>query len=84
MSAGTNVFHVSVATVSPMGKQTESCGRCGMSTVVDAADGDGAGPDTDAAIEVADEDARRVSPAAWLGGLRRRLDAAATRLTDGR
>ncbi|MDS0281122.1 hypothetical protein [Haloarcula onubensis] len=65
-----------------MSKQTEGCGRCGMSAVVDAADG--AGPDTDEAIEVADEDARRVSPAAWLGGLKRRLDEAATRLTYGR
>lgn len=55
-----------------------------MSTVVDAAGGDSAGPDTDAAIEVADEDARRVSPAAWLGGLKRRLDDVATRLTYGR
>ncbi|MBX0286131.1 hypothetical protein [Haloarcula salinisoli] len=64
-----------------MGRQTETCGRCGMSTVVDAADGEGAGPDTDDAIEVAEADARRVSPAAWLGGLKRRLDAVATRLT---
>ena len=67
-----------------MGKQTESCGRCGMSTVVDAADGESAGLGTGEAIEVADEDARRVSPAAWFGGLKRWLDDAATRLTYGR
>ena len=67
-----------------MGKQTERCGRCGMSTVVDAADGDGAGPDTEATIEVPDAAARRVSPAAWLGGLKGWLDDVATRLTYGR
>jgi len=65
-----------------MGKQTEPCGRCGMSSVVDAMEG--AGPDTDAAIEVSEADARRVSPAAWLGGVKRRLDELATRLTYGR
>jgi hypothetical protein len=65
-----------------MGKQTESCGRCGMSTVVDAADG--AGLDTDDAIQVADDEARRVSPGAWLGGVKRQLDELATRLTYGR
>ncbi|MDS0257898.1 hypothetical protein NDI56_00585 [Haloarcula sp. S1CR25-12] len=65
-----------------MGKQTESCGRCGMTTVVDATDG--AGPDTEDAIEVSEADARRVSPAAWFGGVKRRLDGLATRLTYGR
>jgi len=64
-----------------MGNETEACGRCGMSSVVDAADGEA---DTGEAIEVADEAARLVSPAAWLGGLRRRLDDAAARLTYDR
>jgi hypothetical protein len=67
-----------------MGKETETCGRCSMSTVVDVSDGDGTSAFGDDRIEVADEEARAVSPAAWLGGLKRRLDDAATRLTYGR
>ncbi|WP_236639558.1 hypothetical protein [Salinigranum halophilum] len=35
-------------------------------------------------IEVSDAEARRVSPAAWLEGIKRRLDAFATGLTYGR
>jgi len=54
-----------------------------MTTVVEVADGDSEALGEDR-IEVGDEDARRVSPAAWLGGLKRRLDDAATRLTYGR
>ena len=34
-------------------------------------------------IEVDDGEARRVSPAAWLGGVKQRLDDVATRLTYG-
>jgi hypothetical protein len=34
-------------------------------------------------IEVNDAEARRVSPAAWLGGIKRKLDDVATRLTYG-
>jgi len=67
-----------------MGKETETCGRCSMTTVVEVSDGDGDGAFGEERIEVADEDARRVSPAAWLGGLKRRLDDVATRLTYGR
>ncbi|MBV0923692.1 hypothetical protein KTS45_05705 [Halomicroarcula limicola] len=67
-----------------MSKETESCGRCGMSTVVDTADGDESDPFGTARIEVDDEEARTVSPAAWLAGLKDRLDDAATRLTYGR
>ena len=55
-----------------------------MTTVVEVSDGDGEGAFGEDRIEVADEDARRVSPAAWLGGLKRRLDDVATRLTYGR
>lgn len=67
-----------------MGKETETCGRCSMSTVVEVSDGDGTGAFGEERIEVADEEARAVSPAAWLGGLKRRLDDVATRLTYGR
>ena len=67
-----------------MGKETETCGRCGMSTVVNATDE--AEPDVlgEDRIEVADAEARAVSPSAWLGGVKRRLDDIATRLTYGR
>ena len=67
-----------------MGKETETCGRCSMTTVVEVSDGDEKGAFGEERIEVADEDVRRVSPAAWLGGLKRRLDNVATRLAYGR
>jgi len=35
-------------------------------------------------IEVADADLRKVSPSVWFGGLKRRIDEVATRLTYGR
>ena len=66
-----------------MSKETESCGRCGISSVVDTAE-DGADPFGGDRIEVRDAEARAVSPAAWLGGLKRRVDAAAARLIEGR
>jgi hypothetical protein len=55
-----------------------------MSTVVDATDE--AEPDVlgEDRIEVSDAEARAVSPGAWLGGVKRRLDDIATRLTYGR
>ena len=72
------------------GKKTESCGRCAMSSVVDVSQ---AGDDEERSrardpfahgrIDIDDREARRVSPAAWLGGLKTRLDAFATRLTYG-
>ncbi|SEO61377.1 hypothetical protein SAMN04487948_103500 [Halogranum amylolyticum] len=40
-------------------------------------------PFGDARIEVDDDHLRAVSPSAWLGGLVRRLDELATRLTYG-
>ncbi|WP_276271169.1 hypothetical protein [Haloarcula litorea] len=67
-----------------MAKDTESCGRCSMSTVVDAA---GEGTDDPFAgdrIEVDEREARAVSPGAWLAGVKRRIDEVATRLTYGR
>jgi len=67
-----------------MGKQTETCGRCSMSTVVDVSEDDRQNPFGDERIEVSDEEARAVSPAAWLAGVKRRLDDVATRLTYGK
>jgi len=67
-----------------MGKETEACGRCSMTTVVDVSDGDGESAFGGDRIEVADDEARAVSPGAWLAGVKRRLDDVATRLTYGR
>ena len=64
------------------GKKAESCGRCAMSSTagmlgdVDPYEGD--------RIELLDSEARAVSPAAWLSGVKDRLDAWATGLTYGR
>lgn len=67
------------------GKKTESCGRCAMSTVVDAVGSDDdeenarRDPFGDEAIEIDEETIRRVSPAAWVEGVTRRLDNAVQR-----
>lgn len=73
------------------GKSTEACGRCAMSTVVDVTESgkgdEGAGssdPYGNARIEVDESELRAVSPAAWLEGVKRRLDDLAGRLTYGR
>lgn len=65
------------------GKNAESCGRCAMSSASgllrdpeDPFDGD--------RIEVDEAEARRVSPAAWLEGVKTRLDDWATKVTYGR
>lgn len=67
----------------------ESCGRCSMSTVVEAASSGTDGADRDPfageRIEVAESDLRRVSGhVVWLGRLKHRLDAFATSLIYGR
>ncbi|MDS0475823.1 hypothetical protein [Natrinema sp. 1APR25-10V2] len=73
------------------GKQTESCGRCSMSTVVDvASSGDDDNgeerrdPFDEGAIEIDDETLRRVSPAAWAGHVTDRIDDLGRRLIYGR
>lgn len=73
------------------GKETEACGRCGMSTVVDVASETGDGDDDHERdpfagdrIELEERQLRAVSPGAWLGRVKRRLDEYATRLTYGR
>ena len=66
-------------------KKTEACGRCSMTTVVDATvDGDGHDPFGDERIEVDDEEFSRISPAVWLSRLGGRLDDAVQRITYGR
>ncbi|RCU47222.1 hypothetical protein DU504_07845 [Haloplanus salinus] len=70
------------------GKDTETCGRCAMSSVVGVASADDEDDERDpyagARIEVDERQLRAVSPAAWLGRLKRRLDDYATRFTYGR
>ncbi|AXG05459.1 hypothetical protein DU500_02860 [Haloplanus rubicundus] len=70
------------------GKETETCGRCAMSSVVGVASADDEGDERDpyagARIEVDERQLRAVSPAAWLARVKRRIDEYATRLTYGR
>jgi len=67
---------------------TEACGRCSMTTVVDAVNADGEGPKRDPfgeeRIEVAESSIRRISPVAWMGKVTGRLNAAVQRLTYGK
>jgi len=65
------------------GKETETCGRCAMSSVTGTMEG-ARNPFDGDRIEIADREARLVSPSAWLGGIKSRLDDVATRLTYGR
>lgn len=68
-------------------KRSEACGRCSMSTVVDTVD-DETTPDRDPfgdeRIEVAEDELRRVAPAAWMQRVTTRLNSAAQRLIYGR
>jgi hypothetical protein len=73
------------------GDEREACGRCAMSSVVDTAmegtdETERATRDPFAGdrIEVDEDDLRKVSPSAWLAGVKRRIDDVATRLTYGR
>jgi len=67
---------------------TEACGRCSMTTVVDAVDATSddspRDPFEDARIEVEESDVRRVSPVAWMQTATARLNAAVRRLTYGK
>lgn len=65
--------------------RTEACGRCAMSTVVDAVDDErDRDPFGDARIEVDEAAIRRVSPAGLLADLKDWLDDTVHRLTYGR
>ncbi len=67
------------------GDETEACGRCSMTTVVDATVEEGDhDPFGEERIEVDESEFRRVSPAVWLSGVGRRLNNAVRRLTYGR
>lgn len=68
------------------GKESEACGRCAMSSAVSVGDGESGDRDPFAGerIEVSESELRKVSPAAWLGRLKRRVDDWATRFTYGR
>jgi len=73
------------------GKETEYCGRCSMSSVVDvtAQDRDedeqaARDPFGGARIEVDEAELRAVSPSAWLEGVRTRIDELAARIAYGR
>lgn len=67
---------------------TEACGRCSMTTVVDAVNADSEDgprdPFDDDRIEVAESQVRRVSPVAWMGDVTSRLNAAVRKFTYGR
>ncbi|AFK20629.1 hypothetical protein E6P09_02760 [Haloferax mediterranei ATCC 33500] len=63
----------------------ESCGRCSMTTVVDATGGtsEGRDPFEGERIELDESSLRVASPAAWFEGLSARLDALAERVIYG-
>ncbi|AAV47378.1 hypothetical protein BDK61_0541 [Haloarcula quadrata] len=71
-----------------MAKDTEACGRCSMSVVVDAVDeNEGEKPHDpfgDDRIEVDQQDIERVSPEVWMGRLSTRIDEAVSRYVWGR
>ncbi|WP_277554443.1 hypothetical protein [Halobaculum limi] len=67
--------------------EQEACGRCSMTTVVDATEDESDAdrdPFGDERIELDDDTLRRVSPGAWLGAAVSKLDDLATNLTYGR
>ncbi|WP_458186387.1 hypothetical protein [Haladaptatus sp. NG-WS-4] len=68
------------------GKRTEACGRCGLSSVVDAtSDGEPRDVYGDDRIEVSESEMRAVNGhAELLGRAKRRLDAFAERITYGK
>jgi len=67
-----------------MAKETEACGRCSMSVVVDAVEDDAAAeerdPFGDERIEVEESELSRVSPEAWMARVSERVDGAINRL----
>lgn len=68
------------------GKDTEACGRCSMTSVVEMTneDGEPRDPFGDERIEVAESELRKASyPLVVLGRAKRRLDEVATKLTYG-
>ena len=64
-------------------ENTETCGRCAMSSVSGVMDEDH-DPFGDERIEVENTELRKVSPSVFLGRVRRRIDSLVTKLTYGR
>ncbi|SEL04206.1 hypothetical protein [Haloferax larsenii] len=62
------------------GTGREACGRCSMTTVVDAAGSEGHDPFGDERIELDETELRAASPSAWFEGISKRLDALAERI----
>lgn len=70
-----------------MAKDTEACGRCSMTVVVDAVDdeeGSSRDPFDEERIEVDQRELERVSPEAWMGRVSSRVNEAVSRLVWGR
>jgi len=67
-------------------KETEACGRCSMSTVVDTVSDEATerDPFAESRIEVEEDEMRRVSPEGWMSRFTSRLNDIARRLTYGR
>ena len=68
-----------------MAKDTEACGRCSMTVVVDAVDdeneeGGSRDPFGEERIEVDQRELERVSPEAWMGRVSSRVNDAVSRL----
>ena len=70
-----------------MAKDTEACGRCSMTVVVDAVDDEedrSQDPFDGERIEVDERELERVSPEAWMGRVSSRVNEAVSRLVWGR
>jgi len=70
---------------SPEDSPVEACGRCSMTTVVDAVDADeGRDPFGDERIEVDETAMTRVNPVAWTRRVTGRLNSAVESFVYGR
>ncbi len=70
-----------------MAKDTEACGRCSMTVVVDAVDDEEQAhedPFGDDRIEVEERQLERASPEAWFGRVSARVDRVVSRFAWGR
>jgi len=70
-----------------MAKDTEACGRCSMTVVVDAVDEEDEqreDPFGDDRIEVEETQLERVSPEAWFGRVSSRVNSVVSRFAWGR
>jgi hypothetical protein len=76
-----------------MAKNTEACGRCSMTVVVDAVNEEpeepaesveSRDPFAGERIEVDERDLERISPEAWMARVSSRIDEAVTRFSWGR